>query len=419
MPNDLKEQLRAFVDAVPPVSADEAISRADTGARNRVVRATHARRRSFSALVALVLVAALVGGILLAVQSGAPSPRWKLVGYLSSLWHLKATSGSQGDFSLTCPTTSTCYAINPNLVRITIEVTTDGGSTWERAYLPYSIVAIATGLSCPNASSCSILGNDALGNAYFLTTHDDGRTWRSIPAPAAMASPVSEGDIPFGGALSCTGASSCVIAGYVGLPVGRPRQGVAYVTTDSGRTWLKSAMPTGFVPFDLQCLSGGDCVSVGFEHFTIPSAPGAAAYSTDGGTTWFSSVLPSGGKGLTDLSCSNSGYCMTTGLARANYVTDSGGHTWSRLILPRKWSGGFDCVSSSHCWLAGGIVRGPGLVALTTDGGKSWQRAQLPSGVQTVSELSCPGASICFALDFNRYVSGLPRGSVGLLSYRR
>lgn len=428
MPNDLKEQLRALVQAAPSVSADEAIARA-----NKKVRARRARRRSIAALVVIVLAVAVVATVL-TMQQGGPALQWKFVGYVSPSWRLRSSSGSEGNVDLTCPTTSTCYAVNINSLADQVEVTTDGGTAWHRAPLPERIIQIAAGPSCTSGANCSLLGDAESGDAYFLTTNDHGKTWRPIRAPAAMSVPplTSSSYTGFYATISCTGSSSCVVVGFETLPVGQPRQGVAFVTTDGGQSWSKSQMPSGFVPTYLQCFSGGGCLSAGFEHFTIPSAPAAVAYSTDGGVSWSPSVIPQGSKGFRDLSCSNATDCVASaslGSRSLVYVSTNGGQTWLPQVgsgFPRKWVGGIAaCFSSSHCWFSGGIFRGrptveientTGLIALTTNGGRSWQRAHLPAGVQFVAGLSCPDSSTCFALAYKTFGQA---GSIGLLSYRR
>jgi photosystem II stability/assembly factor-like uncharacterized protein len=405
-----------------------------TKARSDTLRARHARRRSIAALVAVVLVAAVVATSVLTLQQGGPAPQWKFVGYISSSWQLQSAGGSEGNVDLTCPTTSTCYAVNINSLADQIEVTRDGGTTWQRAHLPERIIQIAAGPSCATRASCSVLGDAESGGAFFLTTNDYGQTWKSIRAPEVMSVPplTSSSYTGFYPTISCTSRSACVVVGFETLPVGEPRQGVAFVTTDGGHSWSKSQMPSGFVPTYLQCFSDGGCVSAGFEHFTIPSAPAAVAYSTDGGVIWSSSVIPEGSKGFRDLSCSDASDCVASasrGSRSLVYVSTNGGQTWSPQVgsgFPRKWVGGIAaCVSNSHCWFSGGVFRGrptveientTGLIASTTDGGRSWQRAHLPVGVQFVGGLSCPDSSTCFALAYKTFG---PAGSIGLLSYRR
>ena len=68
------------------------------------------------------------------------------------------------------------------------------------------------------------------------------------------------------------------------------------------------------------------------------------------------------------------------------------------------------CPDGADCWV-GGVNSGPSsgksaidlgttpaVVASTSDGGATWQDAQLPQGVGAIVDISCPSESSCYAL---------------------
>jgi len=71
------------------------------------------RRLALGSLTASLVVAAAALGALLAVTAGVtPAPHWALAGEISPSWAQVPGRGPLSGFSLTCPSTTTCYA-NP------------------------------------------------------------------------------------------------------------------------------------------------------------------------------------------------------------------------------------------------------------------------------------------------------------------
>jgi photosystem II stability/assembly factor-like uncharacterized protein len=416
----------------------------------------HARhsghRRSLVASIVGV-AALLIVGVLALQSSGHPmqpgsqatttgpiaAPKWRLVGDITPSWQTVSGLGYEPGLFLACPSTTTCYADNlqqgvPGTYS-EIEVTHDGGNTWEPSNLPVTL-SDATPLACANLDTCATLGIDASGNATFLETTDGGANWTSLAGPSQLTS--SQGVT----VLACTTATSCVA--IASDPANQSGTALAFVTNDGGSTWTDSSLPSNFVPGGLQCASAQYCVVSGFYQSPDGSSttpPGTVLYSSDDGTTWTTPTLPPGLGPLSSVSCANSADCTATffgdeGSSSEVLVSTDGGQSWSEASasgLPAAVVTGLSCPAASECW-AGGIARaeggsgglgpiavklGPGadgIVASTADGGQTWQNQQLPQGVLAVFDIACPNDASCYALAVQSPSSG-SQASFVLLAY--
>ena len=249
-----------------------------------------------------------------AVRGHVSQPRtasgWRLVADINPDWKAVQAAGFEAGFSLTCPSTSTCYAENLPVsgMQAEVEVTNDGGNSWKQSELPVTLSG-PTRLACVDADTCAILGNDGAGNATFLETTDGGQSWTASPGPSDLTSWMGLTE------LSCTVAASCVALSSD--PSGASGAAEAYTTDDGGGKWSESPLPPDFVPGALQCVSASTCVATGFFQSPdgSPTAPaGTVLYSTDSGVTWATASLPTQSLttlgALTRLSCANASDCI-------------------------------------------------------------------------------------------------------------
>lgn len=337
---------------------------------------------------------------------------WRLVGDISTSWRMQPSRGFQVGLFLTCPTASTCYANNEfgsPTAAAQVEVTYDGGGTWQQLDLPVTL-SDATRLVCVNGETCAVLGIDTSGAATFLETTDGGKTWATSRGPNELTSPASVAD------LSCWSATSCVV--IASDPSGETGAAAAYSTVDGGDKWTWSPLPQNFVPAALQCVGPSVCATVGFLQSPegTPSAPPAVAFSSsDGGLTWTKAPLPPTSAALTQLSCPTVSDCVATffdkpGSAQTVLISHDGGRSWNQTgSSPQAYISGLSCPSASDCWASGTLpLTGPptpvpilgsrGAISSTTDGGSTWQSAQLPSGTGPIVDVSCPTVSNCYAI---------------------
>ncbi|MGO9343195.1 MAG: WD40/YVTN/BNR-like repeat-containing protein [Acidimicrobiales bacterium] len=379
-----------------------------------------------------------------ATSGPVAAPKWRLVSDIDPSWRTVSALGSGMGVSLTCPSTTTCYAVNLDPQQSApgtyneIEVTHDGGDTWQESSLPVTL-SDATGLACADADTCATLGMDASGNATFLETTDGGNTWATEAGPSQITSNIGVTT------LACNTSESCVAV--ASDPGGQSGAALSFVTDDGGATWTDSNLPTDFVPGgqgSMQCLSAEDCVVSGFYQSPDGSPgipPGTVLYTTDDATTWTAATLPPGLGPLGSWSCADATDCVASffgddGSSSEIVVSTDGGRSWSEADasgLPAAFLMGVSCPTASECW-AGGLDRasggsggsgaiavklGPGaqgVVASTADGGQTWQSAQLPEGVMAVVSIACPSDTGCYAMAIQSPTQG-SQASLVLLAY--
>jgi photosystem II stability/assembly factor-like uncharacterized protein len=417
-------------------------------ARWRVVMAAALRRRVLVAAAAAVLLVIGVGsyGLTVALSGGAARPapggglpQWRLAGDVTSdRWQVSSVLSVNKFPDLECPTTTTCYfvdygpGLNSGEPPGGLEVTHDSGRTWQQSPIPD--VAFLGGIGCTGADDCMTASSWPSSQLQFFVTSDGGRSWSATHNP----------DIPAAvqvRAISCPAAGHCIAVGEdesgqsaEGLPIRGRQASYAMVTTDDGQTWTVTQLPSGFGAQSLDCPGAGSCVSGGDTQPLTPSGGGEILHSSDGGRSWVLATLPADGGsqpgaygGFTSISCADATDCAATTIGGSQVLVSSdGGATWSEAPaagLPRQFTGRqISCPSSTDCWAAGaastpapsGVKNYPGqhgVLAMTADGGQTFQLSQLPPGTEhdSVTAVSCPSVTVCYAAALNP--NPQPKGS--------
>jgi photosystem II stability/assembly factor-like uncharacterized protein len=385
-----------------------------------------------------------------ALNGPVASPKWRLVGDITPSWRTVSGTGYEPGMFLACPTTTTCYADDlqqsvPGTYS-EIEVTHDGGNTWEPSNLPVTL-SVATPLACVDADTCATLGVAVSGSATFLETSDGGATWATFAGPSQLASIGGPGGGPADATiLACTTAESCVAVAW------DPSGAAAFVTNDGGATWTDSSLPTDFVPSGLQCVTAEQCVASGFTQSPDGSSttvPGAMLYSSDDGATWAAASVPPGIGPLGRVSCADPTDCVASffgddGSSSEIIASTDGGQSWTEAAasgLPAALITGLSCSTAGACWAAGmvragsggsvvlvppervpdgsggpiDVTLGPGaagIVESSSDSGQTWHSQQLPQGVLMVMDISCPSDTSCYALAIQTASPGSPASFV-------
>ncbi len=320
--------------------------------------------------------------------------------------------------------------------------TTDGGRTWQRRY-PYSAndVVFLNNDTVLAASGRSIVRSDDAGENWWTVVPqiDDedgigdmarvnettivgvgafGNVWRSTDCGFTWHHVLEGiGDLPASWAISFLDEQHGWIVGP---------HGMLYATSDGGLTWHYLPNGIGVELYDiemanerlgfavgnngylLRTTNGGkrwelqrlkvtglvfgrretlEAVSVLNEQVAFTGGQGGIAFKTlDGGQTWLSIGYPAlpGSFQLLDLYFidENEGWAVgrddDLGHYRTIYHTTNGGETWELSIPFQSATSyyGVCFVDRQHGW----IVGPRSYLLRTEDGGRSWQRVNLPYG---------------------------------------
>ena len=204
-----------------------------------------------------------------------------------------------------CPTTTACYATGYNpqsFAALPVLYSADGGLSWS----PVSTQAYwFAGITCVSATTCYGWGiQNAAGNVTVYLTTDGGHTWTEESTPY----PYQSGSATSGEGFSCWSASSCMYA-YDVVDYGTSIAPVVATTTNAGATWTVDG-PTGAVtqPYGVSCPAVNTCLLVGLT----TNGSGAVAITTNGGASWYSPQLPASTPILTQAVCHSLDACAVT-----------------------------------------------------------------------------------------------------------
>jgi photosystem II stability/assembly factor-like uncharacterized protein len=181
---------------------------------------------------------------------------------------------------VSCPGVMTCYAFGGAGGHASyFYTTTDAGATWSAQRVDTTFEGIAQALTCPSASTCY-----AVEPGGVLVTHDAGKHWSDWREPPPT------GDGLF--ALACWSDRNCETGGDNdgGIPGGVPLHAYFFGTTNGGRTWTRQAAPLDLGQvFAITCPRSRDCIAVGNAGRRLNAA---AAITTDGGHSWVEERMP-------------------------------------------------------------------------------------------------------------------------------
>jgi hypothetical protein len=395
--------------------------------RSRGLRGRRARTRVLAGALSVALVLGAAAVVVIRTDEHARASNratWQLVSDVSPSWQQLPSVGYTAGFDLNCPSVSTCFAIDTEAKQV--EVTKDGGDTWQHAALPNGFTPLSE-LACAGPSSCSLLGTGGAEHLTMLTTDDGASTW--ITHLVGHRSVTASDGVPV---LSCTSPTSC-LAAVTTFHGSSTASIVIFVTHDGGTSWTTSSLAPGFDPLGGACLSGS-CMLVGLDGHD--SSRAAAYFSGDDGAGWAQAALPVDVGPMTSISCTAPSSCFATSSSDVPGSRDpagvlastDAGQSWRATDtsgLPNSILTSLSCASGSSCWASGVVVPtgsgsvitfadAQGLLASTADGGASWQAVRLPDGIRAVAQVSCPAATQCFALAYDKPPTG--SGSFVLLS---
>jgi len=232
--------------------------------------------------------------------------------------------------ALACPVAGSCAAVGVYTQSGGGEQAfVDGyaGGGWSAATAPLPAAASGSqflGLSCPSAGACVATGTYLVAGTYLgMVDTLAGGAWSAValplPAGASSLTSIANNDL----AVSCTAASSCVVAGTT---FDGSYEGV--VDTLSGGSWSASYAPTpgGAASPDVQldavaCGDATDCVATGLV--TVGGVAQGLIESLSSGA-WSASYAPepsgtasSTGIEVHDVACPTSTTCVAVGQSNA------------------------------------------------------------------------------------------------------
>ncbi len=317
---------------------------------------------------------------------------------------------------VTCPSTTTCYAVGTDSSGNGLFAsTTDGGTTWRTGSL--GTLNGSQAIACPSTTTCY-----AVGQGVEKTT-DGGTSWSFEP----VLSNVSElNDV------ACPSTTTCYAVGQSSGGVnhlnrgpnasssagtsGNDASGVVDFTTDGGAGWTMGQLPSGIAGLNgIACPSTTTCYAVGEEG----SSTGVVVASADGGRTWTQQALPSQVLALYGIRCPSATTCYAVGATSSQSgvavsTTNGGSTAWREQTVPSEVSilSGVACPSKVTCSAVGynGNSRS-GAAVSTADGGSTWRAETVPSGVLVLNGVACASKEACFAV-------GQSSGSDGIILNR-
>lgn len=294
---------------------------------------------------------------------------------------------TNSEFSgIACPAALTCYMIglynpsgSPNLRIPQIFKTLDGGKSWSPLNVPSGTYSLNS-ITCPTSSSCWAVGNYAI-----LYSDNGGQSWVN-QFPSSSSGVVFE-------AISCINSMECVTVGWTS---GASDSEIDF-TTNAGNSWVKMPNPTqgsgnvsGALMGTIACQSLTSCILGGAEqpqagtiNHQIP--PGVIIQTSDGGSNW--NVLTTlGGSSLpaiNSLSCPSNQQCVATGVQSASgssilgsfIITTTGGQTWEKVSTPilTTVANTVVCNSATYCLASNtSSSSSSAQILVSKDGGQTW-----------------------------------------------
>ena len=333
-------------------------------------------------------------------------------------WSYTPSADGNPIYGLSCPSTSTCYAVD-NYAHVM--TTTNGGASWTLSSTPVTTPGVNVpgsggpnpyaglfGVSCPETTTCVAVGGfppTAITGetAPPIVTTTDGTNW------SLQSSSAPTGDNLLG--VSCvSGTTTCYAVGYAGtivtttnltelvdddiqhhravdgyyMPVHDELRGYRRSRHDrrperddvDGRRAPRSAS-SAFLA-GVTCVTANVCYTVGKQGVTLgfdsTNVSGTVTQQAGGGTT----------QTMDSISCTSASTCETVGGAGTILGTTNGGQTWlpqtsgSTATLEGVSCSGSDCVA----------VGTTGTILGSTNGGATWT-AQTSGVTVTLEGVSC------------------------------
>jgi hypothetical protein len=323
-----------------------------------------------------------------------------------------------------CMSTTSCFAVG-----VSANISTPGiiarwnGTSWSLAAHPEPTPPNNTlaAVSCPTANGCFGVGHytTSSGTIATLVERPNGTGWSTVPS----ANPAGDTHSQLAG-VSCPSATVCFAVGTSGVTRDR-----TLVERWNGSTWSIVASPNKANSLNrlksVSCTSATSCVAVGnYDDGTIKTL-----VERLNGTAWsiVASPNPAGGESnlLESVSCPSATSCIAVGQYLDQPVTYSktlvehwNGVTWSIVASPNPPGAkvsrlsGVTCPSATSCFAVGDSLATTAATKSLIErwNGATWSivaSADRASATHSsLSRISCPSATSCFAVGGDHGSSG-------------
>src|ERR1700674_1633131 len=295
-------------------------------------------------------------------------------------WTVQSPGTSQAITGVSCPSTTACFAVGGSA---TILGTSNGGATWTAQSSGSTDYLL--GISCPSTTSCFAVGR----SSTILSTSNGGGTWT---AQSGSANGLS--------GISCPSTTTC-------FAVGSSFTGTSTIlaTSNGGGTWTMQSSGTTYELYGVSCPSTTSCFAVG--------SSGTILATSNGGGTWTAQSSGSANY-LYGVSCPITTNCFAVGGSStllgitSSFIlgTSNGGGTWTAQSSgSTNYLYGVSCPTTTNCFTVGGA----GTILGTSNGGSTWT-AQSSGGTNNLSGITCPTTTTCFAVGSSGTVLGTSNG---------
>jgi hypothetical protein len=345
--------------------------------------------------------------------------RWNGTAW-SVLQSPNAVGGSSSLVDVSCPTATDCWAVGRATVNGVDQPMVErwNGLAWlllRTPDLPGPPGRYFTGISCPGASNCFVVGTGG------LIVHCCAQ-W------SVVSSPGFPGDFT---SVSCASATNCLAVGTYLFDSGTFEGGAvqSFSARWNGSVWSQESVdeppsdPLGtlqnFTLVDISCASATHCFAVG--EYDLPGVEDSYRTLTEqwNGVQWSTITSPNapdfGNSALSGVSCATSTGCTAVGRrfnssGIAHTLTESwNGSSWSVLTSPNAAArssvlSDVVCTSATGCFAVGAALppssSAKTLIEQRNDA--TWSIVPSPNGagaiLATLNGVACTSATNCFAV---------------------
>lgn len=272
-------------------------------------------------------------------------------------------SGVTALSTISCPTSTTCYATGwaGSVATVLSGTVSSSGVTWHKDTLVATTERI-TSLSCWTKTACYAIGTKKTGTGTVseLLSLTTSTKWTADTLPTTTTyKPSSLAQVACPATRTCYAVGTRKASAY-GLEIS--------LTTTTTKKWVKDTMSTSTVTSlsHLACPSSTVCYATGTR--TTSSHTYGAIISRSAATTWTLDT-PKTEATITTITCPSASACavLATTTSAPVVLWGTGGASFSAESVPSTTYAltGLACASTSHCYAIGTKTTSAGALVLS------------------------------------------------------